>query len=246
MPFSLLIEVASRAVSTLSDVLAPLFGGAATAAAIVLATVLLRLLLLPVVLRQIGVQRRRDALAPKVEKVRKRHERDPLKAAAEVNALYRAEGVGTGKTLLPLLAQAPFFVVLYSLFRKSSIDGHPNALLDHRLFGVPLGAHWHDSALSDVHTLVFVVVLALLTAVAAFSARRLRRLGQPVLLTLTPFVTVAFAVTVPLGSGLYLFTTTLWTTLENVLLRDRPLPGPGEHGPGEHGPEEHGIAAAGR
>jgi YidC/Oxa1 family membrane protein insertase len=226
MSFSVLIEAAARVVTTFSQLLDPVFGSAATAAAIVLATLLVRSLLLPLTFRQIGVERRRNALAPKVEKLRKKHERDPLKSLTEVNALYRAEGVGTARTLLPLLAQAPIFLVLYSLFRKASVGGHPNALLGHELFGVPLGSHWHDGALYGVHNLVFVVVLALLAVTAGVSARRLSRLGQPRLLTLTPFVTVAVAATVPLASALYLLTTTMWTTLENAFLRDRLAPPP--------------------
>lgn len=216
------VGVVYSAVLSTSHALTPVFGGAATAAALVLATVLVRLLLLPLTFRQIAVERRRTALAPQIEKLREKHKHDPLKAAAEVNVLYRAEGVGTATTLLPLLGQMPFFVVLYSLFRKSSVGGHPNALLGHKLFGVPLGAHWHDGAQFGVHGLVFVVVLALLTAVATVSARRLRRLGQPRLLTLAAFITVVVATTVPLASALYLLTTTTWTTLENALLRDRP------------------------
>lgn len=220
-PFDAAVSVVYQAVLTASHALTPLFGGAATAAAIVLATVLVRLFLLPLTFRQIAVERRRTALAPKVAKLREKHHRDPLKAATEVSALYRSEGVGTATTLLPLLGQAPFFVVLYSLFRKANVGGKANSLLGHELFGVPLGAHWRDGALFGVHGLVFVVVLALLATAAAFSARRLRRLGQPRLLTFTAFITVAVAATVPLASALYLLTTTTWTTLENALLRDR-------------------------
>lgn len=216
------VGVVYSAVLSTSHLLTPLVGGGATAAAIVLATVVVRLLLLPLTVRQIAVERRRARLVPRIEKLRKKHRHDPLKAAAEVTALYRANGVGTATTLLPLLGQAPFFVVLYSLFRRSSVGGHPNALLSHELLGVPLGAHWHDGALFGVHGVVFVGVLALLATVATVSARRLRRLGQPRLLALSSFVTVVVAATVPLASALYLLTTTIWTTVENALLRDRP------------------------
>jgi YidC/Oxa1 family membrane protein insertase len=161
-----------------SQALTPLFGAAATAATIVLATLAVRLLLLPLTFRQVRIERCRAELAPRVEKLRKLHHDDPLKALTETNALYRAEGVGTATTLLPLLAQSPFFLVLYSLFRKPSIDGHANALLQHSLLDVPLGSHWHS--------LVFAGVLALLAIVAAVSMRRLRRLGQSWLLAVTP------------------------------------------------------------
>ena len=41
--------------------------------------------------------------------------------------------------LLPLLAQWPFFSVMYLLFRSPQVAGGPNQMLTHALFGVPLG-----------------------------------------------------------------------------------------------------------
>jgi YidC/Oxa1 family membrane protein insertase len=219
--FSLFVSFAYSVVESASSLLTPLCGSAATAAAIVLATALVRLVLLPLTFRQVGVERRRAQLAPRVEKLRATHAKDPLRAATEVSALYRAEGVGTLTTLLPLLLQAPFFLTLYSLFRARTVDGAPNTLLTHALGGVRLGDHWRDGALLGVHSLVFVVLLGVFALTATIAARRLRRLGQPAWLSFTPFVSVVFAATVPLAAVLYLLTSTIWTTLENALLRDR-------------------------
>ncbi|TQS42608.1 YidC/Oxa1 family membrane protein insertase [Cryptosporangium phraense] len=223
MSFGLPISLAYDVVETATTLLTPVVGATATAAAIVLATALVRLILVPLTFRQISLERRRQALAPRVEKLRAKHPNDPLTAATEVSALYRAEGVGAAHTFLPLLVQAPFFLTLYSLFRTPDIGDRPNELLTAHLAGVPLGDHWLDGPLLGVHGLVFVVVLALFTAAATLAARRLRRLGQPVLLSLTPYVSVAFAATVPLAAALYLLTSTLWTTAENAFLRDRGL-----------------------
>jgi len=222
MSFALPVSLAYSAVESASTLLTPLCGGAAAAAAIVLATALVRLVLLPLTFRQIAVERRRARLAPRVTKLREQHAADPVRAATEVAALYRAEGVGALPTLLPLLLQAPFFLTLYSLFRASTVDGEPNLLLGARLGGVPLGDHWLDGTLLGVHGLVFLVLLGAFVLTAAVSARRLRRLGQPSWLSCTPFVSVLFAATVPLAAVLYLLTSTIWTTLENALLRDRP------------------------
>lgn len=215
------VSLAHSVVEPASTLLTPLAGSAATAVAIVLATAVVRLLLLPLTLRQIGVERRRAALAPRVQKLRDRYAKDPVRAATEVSTLYRAEGVGMLTTMGPVLLQAPFFLTLFSLFRASTVDGVPNSLLGRELGGVPLGDHWLDGSLLGVHGLVFAVLFGLFVLTAALAARRLRRLGQPVWLSLTPFVSIPFAVTVPLAAVLYLLTSTIWTSLENVLLRDR-------------------------
>ncbi|MFG1927388.1 membrane protein insertase YidC [Cryptosporangium sp. NPDC048952] len=224
MPFDLPVQCAYSAVEEASNLLTPIAGGAATAVAIVLATALVRLLLLPLTFRQIGVEKRRAALAPRVTKLRDKHANDPVRAMTEVSALYRAEGVGTLTTMGPMLLQAPFFLTLFSLFRLPAVGGSPNELLSRELGGVPLGDHWLDGSLLGVHSAVFVGLFGLFVVTATVSARRLRRLGQPAWLSFTPYVSIAFAVTVPLAAVLYLLTSTVWTTLENALLRDRLVP----------------------
>src|SRR6266508_1138519 len=136
--------------------------------------------------------------------------------SSELAALYRAEGASPLGGCLPALLQAPFFMVMYRLFVSPSVAGHPNALLSHCLFGVPLADRLLAGPLLGPHGLVFVGVVAWL------SAPRLRRLGQPWLVRVLPFGTVAFAAIVPLAAGLYLLTTTGWTALENAVLRRDP------------------------
>ncbi|GAA0249638.1 membrane protein insertase YidC [Cryptosporangium japonicum] len=221
MPFDLPLSYAHSFVEWAGTLLTPLAGSASTALAIVVATLAVRLLLLPLTFRQIAVERRRAALAPRVKKLRDQHADDPVRALTEVSALYRSERVGTLTTMGPLLLQAPFFLTLFSLFRLPTVGGEPNALLGHELGGVRLGDHWLDGSLLSVHSLVFVGLFGLFVGVAMVAARRLRRLGQPAWLSASPFVSVLFALTVPLAAVLYLLTSTLWTTLENALLRDR-------------------------
>ncbi len=52
---------------------------------------------------------------------------------------------------------------------------------------------------------------------------------------LLPYLTVVIAAVVPLAAGIYLLTTTAWTTAERALLRRRILPSakpdPGQAGP---------------
>jgi YidC/Oxa1 family membrane protein insertase len=199
-----------------------LLAGGAAAAAIVLFTAGVRLLLLPLTLRQIRGERDRARLLPQVQEVRTRHRDDPARLSTELSALYRAEGVNPLGGCLPALLQAPFFVVMYRLFLSTKVAGHPNYLLSHGLFGAPLAGHWLAGSVLSGHGLVFVGVYALIAAVAWLSARRLRRLGQPRLMRLLPFGAVVFAAIVPLATGLYLLTTTAWTALENVVLRRDP------------------------
>ncbi|WBC11995.1 membrane protein insertase YidC [Micromonospora sp. WMMA1947] len=230
-------SAAATVVTWLADVLAPLTGGAATAAAIVLFTVAVRLLISPLTVAQVRGERRRTALAPEVRELQRRYADDPSRLQSEVFALYRNAGASPVAGCLPALLQAPFFLVMYRLFATG--DGAPQ-LLGERLAGVPLGWHLGDG-LSGPVLLVFGVLLAALLALAWWSSRRMRRAaaatgtvaGTPTegpgaavlgrLLPLLPYATVLVALVVPLAAVLYLVTTTAWTALEQVVLR-RPQP----------------------
>ena len=226
-------SAAATVVTWLADVLAPLTGGAATAAAIVLFTVAVRLLISPLTVAQVRGERRRTALAPEVRELQRRYADDPARLQSELLALYRNAGASPVAGCLPALLQAPFFLVMYRLFATG--DGAPQ-LLGERLAGVPLGWHLGDGLAGPV-PLVFGVLLAALLTLAWWSSRRMRRAaaatgtvaGTPAegpgaavlgrVLPLLPYGTVLVALVVPLAAVLYLVTTTAWTALEQVVLR---------------------------
>jgi YidC/Oxa1 family membrane protein insertase len=197
--------------------LTPLVG---SVAAIVLLTLAVRLVLLPLAVRQARGERERARLLPRAEKLRKRYGKDPRRLNRELGALYAAEGVTPYAGCLPALAQWPFFVVLYRLFVSASIAGQQNVLLTHTLLGVPLGETWIGvltvAGPLSPHALVFYGLCALLLAVAWWTSRRI---AAPGLLRLLPYGTAVVAAFVPLAAGIYLLTSTTWTAAERTVLR---------------------------
>jgi YidC/Oxa1 family membrane protein insertase len=229
-------------VFALTHVLTPVAGDLAAAAAIVLFTAAVRLLISPLSLRALRGQAAMARLAPQVQALRARYGRQRERLSREVAALYKREGTSPFASILPLLAQWPFLSVMYLLFRSATVDGAQNQLLSHGLLGVPLGAHWlSGAALVSVHDAIFLAVLAVLAALCWLSARLARRTapaatpaaGVPVartrpdpaevlanskvagLLTrVLPYVTVAIAAFAPLAAAIYLVTTVGWTLAE--------------------------------
>ena len=162
-------------VSGFAVALAPLAGDLATAAAIVLFTVAVRLVLLPLSYYAIRGQAAQARLAPQVVALRQRHARQPERLQRELTELYRREGTGMFAGYLPMLLQLPFFAVMYRLFRLGTIGGQPNALLSHGLLGAPLGSHWLSGPgpLSG-QGMVYLGLFALL-AVVTWVATRISR-----------------------------------------------------------------------
>ncbi|MET1073545.1 MAG: YidC/Oxa1 family membrane protein insertase [Umezawaea sp.] len=195
-----------------------LAGFATPAAAIVLFTVLVRLLMHPLTRASVRAEKAKSALAPQVEKLRKKHGKDTAKLAEATMKLYKDEGTSLFAGFLPMLVQAPFFMIMYRLVTT------PNPLLDGTLFGAPLGTRWYGSY---QHTPVFLGVCALIALVACgtfrWQAKMAEKNGTPQVplarvLRFLPFGTVLMAAVLPLAAGVYLLTTTSWTLMERAWL----------------------------
>jgi YidC/Oxa1 family membrane protein insertase len=212
----------------LVTVLSPLFGGLAAAAAIVLFTIAVRLILAPLSYRAMKGMDTQAKMAAQVRELRQRHSGQPEALQRAVAALYRAEGTSVFTGCLPLLVQWPFFSVMYLVFRSPVIGGVHNALLGHELFGAPLGSYLLNGAgVFSVHAAVFAGLFLVLAGIGWVAVRRTRALtataggsAAPAALTrFIPYITVVFAAFLPLASGLYLATSTAWTLGEREVLR---------------------------
>jgi YidC/Oxa1 family membrane protein insertase len=235
------IGAAYHIVFVLTQFLSPVSGGLATAAAIVVFTAAVRLLLSPLSVLAYRGQARMSRLQPRIAELRRKHARQPDRLQQELTALYRAEGGGMLAGCLPMLLQLPFFSVMYRLFLSKTVAGHPNALLASKFLTTPLGSHWLTGAgLVSIHGLVFLGLFAVLAGVIFLAARAARSpvvataavatagaaaavtAGQPGLGWLgqvLPYTTLIIAAFVPLAAVLYLVTTTSWTTAERAVLR---------------------------
>jgi YidC/Oxa1 family membrane protein insertase len=237
--FSVPVDAAYYVVSALAGALTPLAGGLAVTAAIVVATVAVRLLLLPFSYYALRGQLAQSRLAPQIQALRQRHRRDPDRLTREVRSLYRANGTSMFAGYLPLLLQWPLLSVTYLLFRSGTINGAPNTLLRHHLLTVQLGAHWLTApGPLSLQGAVFAALFVLLVLVGYLAVRVSRRLfppsataalpaaaspgpasaASPWLARVAPLVTVVFAAFLPLASALCLLTTTAWTLLERRVL----------------------------
>lgn len=89
--------------------------------AIVLLTILVRLLLLAPTLKSTKAQRRLMELQPKVEALKKQHANNKELLAKELMELYKQERVNPLSSCLPLVIQLPFLLALYGVFRDGLV-----------------------------------------------------------------------------------------------------------------------------
>ncbi|MFF4034053.1 YidC/Oxa1 family membrane protein insertase [Streptomyces sviceus] len=235
------MSVFADLVQHLADLLHPLFGATAAAAAIVLFTAFVRLLVHPLSRAAARGQKARTKLQPKIAELRKQHKDQPDKLQKAVLALHAEEKVSPLSGCLPGLFQLPAFFLLYHLFSNTTIGGKANELLSHQLFAAPLGGRWAD-ALADGGMfrgagLVYVCLFTFVVVVATFNYRRAKRMmatnpvmpvtdGQPVpgagamtrLMPFMSFFTLFTVAVVPLAAALYVVTSSTWAAVERAAL----------------------------
>ncbi|MFF2508322.1 YidC/Oxa1 family membrane protein insertase [Streptomyces sp. NPDC058067] len=252
---STFMSVFASLVEHIADLLDPLFHASATAAAIILFTAFVRLLVHPLSRASARGQRQRAKLQPRIAELRTKHKKNPEKLQKAIMELHKEEKVSPLSGCLPSLFQLPAFFLLYHLFSNTSLGGEPNALLGHTLGAAPLGGRFKD-ALADgglfgAQGVVYLVLFAIVAAVASFNYVRTKRqmAAQPVLpaaatstaadgpqapmagamasmtkiMPLMSFMTLFTVGFVPLAAALYVVTSTTWSAVERaVLYRDMP------------------------
>lgn len=243
-PLASLLFAVYTAVTGFAQVLEPAFGSASSAIAIVALTLAVRTVLIPVGFSQVKADVLRRRLAPEIARLRRRYSSHPEVLQRKMLELYKAEGASPIAGMLPTLAQAPMISVVYALFVHPVIAGHANVLLSASMLGAPLGSSFASTLMTALAAgapfsasppiAVFVILLAIIAMVAAFTRRSSRRWGvlptsasaTPgpkiiVALSWMPFLTVVFAAVVPLAATIYLTVTTVWTFVERALIRRR-------------------------
>ncbi|GAA0540615.1 membrane protein insertase YidC [Paractinoplanes ferrugineus] len=201
--FGAVVDAAHFAVEGISTLLGPVAGSLSAALAIVVFTLLVRLLISPISYLQVLGERRRAALDPQLKQLRAKYADDPAKLMAETFALQRANGISPFAAFLPALAQAPFFMIMYRVAMTAPAGA---------VFGVPLTAHLWAGAPA------FLALIAVAVLIARWSSRRMP-VETPRLLRMLPYLTVPVLAWMPLAGALYLVTSSAWTALEHAVRR---------------------------
>jgi YidC/Oxa1 family membrane protein insertase len=84
--------------------------------AIILVTVIIRIVILPLTIKQTKSSLVMSEIQPEVKKVQDKYKSDPQKAQEEVMKLYKEKGASPFSGCLPMLIQWPIFIALYFVF----------------------------------------------------------------------------------------------------------------------------------
>ncbi len=167
--------------------------------AIIILTVIVRLVLFPLTYRGMKSMKRMQQLAPKMKRIQEKYKNDKEKLQMEMMGLYRKNKVNPVGGCLPLLLQIPVFLALYSAL-SSAVE------LRHAPFGL-----W----LSDLSQADGLGITPILMGATLYFQQKLTPQSavmdptQAKIMQLMPLVFAVFSFTFPSGLVLYWVTSNL-------------------------------------
>jgi YidC/Oxa1 family membrane protein insertase len=188
---------------------------------IVVLTILVRMVLVPLMLRQIHSMQSLQVHAPEMKAIQQKWKHDRQRQNEELMKFYKENKINPAASCLPIVAQIPVFFSLYLVLRH--FERH-----------VPTGDHstlrWLDlvNITEPVRhgwgpLLLVIYVVSQLTSSWYMSTTM--QGAQRWMLMVLPVAFVPFLINFPSGLMIYWLTTNLWTTGQGIITR-RMIPKP--------------------
>jgi YidC/Oxa1 family membrane protein insertase len=120
-----LYEAVAWVIMRLHSLFGAVFGassGWTWALTIIFLVIIMRLILVPLFIKQMHATRKMTALAPQVAELKKKYKNDRQKLNEETMKLYRENGANPLAGCLPVVAQLPVFFALFGVLRAISLD----------------------------------------------------------------------------------------------------------------------------
>jgi YidC/Oxa1 family membrane protein insertase len=189
---------------------------------IIILTVLVRLALVPLFVKQMKSSQQMQALAPKIKALQAKHKGDRKKLQEEQMKLYQEHSVNPFGACLPLVFQMPIFFALYLVLR--SFSKHPPGG-DFSFLGgfIPNITHATDKV--GYAGIVLIVLYVASQAASTLLMPNTMDPRQRYMFLALPFLFVIFVIRFPVGLMLYWITTNVWTVCQQFVLRKlMPVP----------------------
>jgi YidC/Oxa1 family membrane protein insertase len=192
--------------------------------AVVALTILVRICLVPLVVRQIHSMQNLQAHAPQMKEIQRKYKGDRQKMNEELMKFYKDNNINPAASCLPLLAQFPIFISLFYVLRQFA--NHPPGG-DLSWLGVvpsiaaPVLDHWAG------YLLLFIYAASQIASTYFMSATMDKT--QRYIMMVLPIAFIPLIAHFPTGLVLYWMTTNLWTVGQGLVTR-RLAPKPSKNG----------------
>jgi YidC/Oxa1 family membrane protein insertase len=183
--------------------------------AIVALTVIVRMLLVPLTVKQIHSMQNLQRHAPEMKEIQRKFKHDRQKMNEELMKFYKDNRINPASSCLPILLQIPIFISLFFLLKDftTSTDYQEGDNLEW------LGLiNILDKANVGWGPLLLVIYLVSQLASTYFMSATMERTQRLIFFAL-PFLFIPFIINFKSGLVLYWATTNLWTVGQGVVTR---------------------------
>ena len=188
--------------------------------------VIVRMLLVPLTVRQIHSMQNLQAHAPEMKAIQQKWKHDRQRMNQEMMAFYKENQINPAASCLPIVAQIPVFLGLFFVlrdFEKEILPDFPGADLE----WLNLINIIEDTKVGWGPLLIVLYGISQLTSSYLMSQNM--QPAQRALLLILPIAFIPFVLNFPSGLMLYWLTTNLWTTGQGLITRrltPKPQPPP--------------------
>jgi YidC/Oxa1 family membrane protein insertase len=205
-------------------------GGFTWAWSIVALTVVVRVLLVPLAIKQIHSMQSLQLHAPEMKAIQQRYKHDRQKQSEELMKFYKENKINPYASCLPIVFQIPIFIALFFVLRDFEDEVFPEYGGELGWLGVVpeitagITAHWSGF-------LLLVIYLASQLTSTYLMSTQMQSTAQRILIMALPIVFVPFildppgSTVFPVGLLIYWLTTNLWSTGQGIVTR-RQMPRP--------------------
>ena len=242
----------SWVIVTIHDLLTPIFGtnsGVSWSLAIIGLVIIIRIILIPLFVKQIKSQRALTALQPHMKEIQKKYKDDRQKQSEEMMKLYKEHKTNPLASCFPILAQAPIFFALFTVLNgigknppvKHGVLSQEDVVsaAQAKFFGAPISQTFLGSDITTVK-LVTIILIVFMSLTTFTTQRQLMTKGMPkmdssnnmmlqqqkIMLYAFPLIFAITGVNFPVGVLIYWSTTNLWTWGQQFyVIKRNPTPG---------------------
>jgi YidC/Oxa1 family membrane protein insertase len=196
--------------------------------AIIVLTLMVRMVILPLTIKQIRSMQRLQVHAPELKAIQQKYKNDRQRMNEEVMKFYRENNVNPLASCLPIVLQLPVFFALFFVlrdFEKEVFPNYPDS--DLGWLGIVPNITWNINEHWSGWLLLVVYVASQLASTYFMSTTMDPR--QRYIFFALPFLFVFFVINFPIGLMLYWSTTNLWTVGQGLITRrlvPKPQPPP--------------------
>ncbi len=245
-----LYNLVSGVIILFHKALTPVFGkdsGVTWALSIMGLVVLIRIILIPLFVKQIKSQRALTALQPQMKAIQAKYKDDRQKQSEEMMKLYKEHKTNPMASCFPIIAQAPIFFSLFTVLNgiaKNVPHGYLKgeyliSAAHAKFFGASISQTFLGSSDTTVK-IVTVVLIFIMSATTFTTQRQLMVKGMPkmdssnnmmlqqqkIMLYLFPLIFAISGVNFPVGVLIYWSTTNFWTWGQQFyVIKRNPTPG---------------------